>query len=92
MCICIDIYCIVPSPTENNQIKSLVGPDVVGVIPGNNELSLPSKSPGDQEGDGKGVDPHEGAGLYIGLSLVMGFVFMLVIDQLSPAHTHQESG
>ncbi len=87
MCICIDIYCIVPLPaTKNNQIQSQ---DIVGVVP---ELGLPSNSPGGQEGDGKGPEPHEGVELYIGLSLVIGFVFMLVIDQLSPAHTHQESG
>ena len=30
--------------------------------------------------------------LYLGLSLVAGFVFMLLIDQLSPSHSHGGGG
>lgn len=42
--------------------------------------------------DNKGAEPIENLELYVGLSLVIGFVFMLLIDQLSPAHSHGESG
>ena len=34
----------------------------------------------------------EGVELYMGISLVTGFVFMLMIDQLSPSHSHSDSG
>ena len=36
--------------------------------------------------------PLEGLELYLGLSLITGFVFMLIIDQLSPSHSHKEFG
>ncbi len=37
-------------------------------------------------------DPMEEYELYLGLSLITGFVFMLAIDQLSSSHSHTQCG
>lgn len=45
--------------------------------------------PSGEHGHGHG---HEQLHAYIGVSLVLGFVFMLLVDQIGSSHMHSSSG
>ena len=79
-----------------------VAPPVVSVVQTQDEGNAAMQQPQmgktlhlkniNKQSSNEGAEPLENLEVYLGLSLVVGFVFMLVIDQLSPAHSHTEQG
>lgn len=61
---------------------------------GQAEVSVPEQkvAEGAAGSSGEHVHSHEQLHAYIGVSLVLGFVFMLLVDQIGSSHMHNSDG